>query len=184
MALQPITCPFCGASEFKRDADGALVCAFCNSRFEPPHGEILCRVCGGLNPPEAQRCLQCGVTLGRQCPNCAHVNPPGTDRCEACGTPLDALASITTRTREIGEDSAVLRAERYAAVKETDQAFMSEQRARLDAEEAERLARLGRLRRQAQKQQKRLVVAVLGLIAIAVAIGTIIAVAYLVAGTP
>ena len=90
MEIKRISCTSCGGSQFARDEDGNLVCQFCGAQYQSLRDEILCRVCGTLNPSAARRCMNCGLILGRQCPVCAHVNPPGADHCEECASPLDA----------------------------------------------------------------------------------------------
>ncbi len=178
MAIERILCPSCGAAKFERDAQGNLICSYCGALYKAAGDEILCRVCGTLNPPQAQRCMICGVLLGRQCPACTYINPPNAEHCEECGTPLDTLASIITRAREIGEDSAVIRGERLTATKHADLAYMYEQRTRLEAEERERLARLGFQRLLAERQQRLLVTLVLSGLILLLGIGCVAALIY------
>lgn len=184
MAIKRILCPSCGAAKFGRDAGGNLICSYCGAFYKAAGDETLCRICGTLNPPQARRCVICGVLLGRQCPACAHVNPPNAEHCEECGTPLDTLASIITRAREIGEDSAVIRGERLTAIKHADLAYMYEQRARLEAEEQEQLARLGLQRLHAERQQRLLITLVLGGLILLLGMGGVAALIYWLFLTP
>lgn len=178
MAVERILCFSCGAAKFERDAQGNLICSYCGVLYKEAGDEILCRVCGTLNPPQVKRCMICGVLLGRQCPACAHVNPPAAEHCEKCGTPLDTLASIITRAREIGEDSAVIRGERLTATKHADLAYMYEQRQRLEAEERRRLAYLGLQRLHAQRREHLLATLVLGSLLLLLIMGGLFALAY------
>jgi hypothetical protein len=171
MPIARIACPSCGASDFRHETDGSLICRYCGARYGPPQIEIACPVCTTLNPAEARRCMTCGTLLERLCAACAHLNPPEADLCESCGEPLDLLTSLATRARETGEERVPIRTERMAAIKQQDQRYMEEQRARLDAEERERLARLAEQRTRARREQRRIALLVLiGLLVLSAAI--------------
>jgi hypothetical protein len=171
MPIARIACPSCGASEFRHEADGSLICRYCGARYRPPQIEIACPVCSTLNPAQAKRCMTCGTTLDRLCPACAHLNPPEADLCESCGEPLDVLTSLAARARETGEERVPIRTERMASIKREDQQYMAEQRAQLDAEEHERLARLAEQRDRARKEQRRIALfVVIGLLVLSAAI--------------
>lgn len=161
MPIARIACPSCGASAFDHGADGSLICRFCGARYGLAQVEIACRVCATLNPADAKHCMTCGTSLDRLCPACTHLNPPGADLCEMCGEPLDMLTSLAARARETGDERVPIRAERMAAVKQQDQRYMEEQRARLDTEERERLARLAEQRARARVEQRRIILFVL-----------------------
>ncbi len=182
MPIARIACPSCGASDFRHETDGSLICRYCGARYGPPQIEIACPVCSTLNPAQARRCMTCGTMLDRLCAACVHLNPPEADLCESCGEPLDLLTSLAARARETGEERVPIRTERMAAIKHQDQRYMEEQRARLDAEERERLARLAEQRARARKEQWRILLfVVIGLLVLsAVTVGLIL---LLMAGT-
>ncbi|MGC8692475.1 MAG: zinc-ribbon domain-containing protein [Thermoplasmata archaeon] len=57
---------------------------------------IKCPNCGTVNPPQATRCMTCGMPLqpafngqGITCPKCGTLNPPNVSNCIICGYPLN-----------------------------------------------------------------------------------------------
>lgn len=155
MPVMRISCPSCGGNQFDHDEAGNLICSFCGARYASPGEEIICPACGTKNPPDARRCMECGLVLGKLCPVCNHMNPAGADYCLECAAPLDTLETIYARLRERQTGSTV-RAERMTAAKHLDQIYMEAQHERLQAEERERLARLAEQRARAIRQQRRL----------------------------
>lgn len=118
----------------------------------------MCPTCGVLNPPDANRCMNCGAALGQTCPVCHHVNPPGTVNCLNCASPLDTLARITTR---YGEGKRVSEAHREAQMlgsRGDDMVFMQKERERIAAEERARLAELAAQNAEARRQQQTLMI--------------------------
>ncbi len=178
MDIKRIACPSCGGSQFVHDAQGSPVCQFCGAQYSSARDEILCRVCGTLNPPQARRCMECGLALGRQCPTCAHINPPGASHCEVCANPLDTLSAVTSRASTTVEEGTGRRDEVLVASKQADVTYMAEQRARLLAEERERLARLAEQRARSGQEQRRIVSFVLaGVVLVVVAVLVVVIVA-------
>ncbi len=178
MSLERLSCPSCGASDFRHDDEGNLICGFCGTKFDSPREVVDCPVCGTENPPQAVKCMGCGHTLGRMCPACNYANPPAVDHCLQCATPLDTLSSVFMRTGEGRHRSAALIKEELVKTKAQDMAYMQQQRAQLDAEEAARLAGLRSQRIEAQRQQQIMVIiAVLGLMALIGCVAAYIAMA-------
>jgi len=112
------------------------------------------------------------------CPACNYANPPAVDHCLQCATPLDTLSSVFMRTGEGRHRSAALIKEELVKTKAQDMAYMQQQRAQLDAEEAARLAGLRSQRIEAQRQQQIMVIiAMLGLMALIGCVAAYIAMA-------
>lgn len=158
MVTEGYVCSACGGSRFIEDAEGNIACAYCGTTYELASEKYECRVCGTVNPAEAKRCMQCGAQLGRQCPVCTHFNPPGATVCEECQTPLGAFTSIAMRQPQAGETDR--RVERLVMSKNSDAAYMQNQRARLDAEEQARRARLAAQHAENRQQQKKIILIV------------------------
>ncbi|MBN1426915.1 MAG: hypothetical protein JXB07_00935 [Anaerolineae bacterium] len=156
--LKPIVCATCGASKFEHDKEGNLVCSHCGVKFASPREEILCPVCGVSNAPEAKRCMNCGLTLGKLCPVCNHLNPPGTEFCLECASPLDTLSSVTSRMGEGKRISDSLREKRLVGSKCDDMQFMQRERQRLDQMERQRLADLAAQQARSAREQTLLIV--------------------------
>lgn len=167
MDLKRISCPACGSSHFEHDEDNNLVCAHCGTKFDSPREEIACPACGVLNPPEAKRCMNCGLMLGQRCVACNHVNPPGADHCENCAAPLDVLETVFARARSGGRQDSMMKAE-LLRTKQHDEVFMQQERERLEALERERQIELAeRIARSRKEQRTIAVITVIGLILMA-----------------
>jgi predicted amidophosphoribosyltransferase len=156
--LKPIACQSCGASSFEHDEQGNLICTHCGMKFASPREEILCPACGVANQPDAKRCMNCGLTLGKLCPVCNHLNPPGAEFCLDCASPLDTLSSVTSRMGEGKKASDALRERKLVGSKNADMQFMQRERERLDQMERERLADLVAQQARSRKQQTYLIV--------------------------
>jgi hypothetical protein len=175
-ALKPITCGSCGASKFEHDEEGNLICSHCGVKFASPREEILCPVCGVANEPDAKRCMECGLTLGKLCAVCNHLNPAGTEFCLECASPLDTLSSVTSRMGEGKRVSDALREKKLITSKSEDMQFMQRERQRLDQMERQRLAELATQKAKSSKEQTMLIVGsfifvcvvVIGIIAVVV----------------
>ncbi len=159
-SIRRLACPSCHGSSFETDEKGNLVCTFCGTTFASPREEIQCPTCGTMNPPEARRCMDCGRVLGTICPACSYENIPGADHCARCGNPLDTLTSILARQDRSGH------IEQMVATKARDDAFMREQRARLEAEERERLATIAAHQKMAAREQQRILLIGAGMLLI------------------
>jgi ribosomal protein L40E len=181
MPLQRITCPSCGSSHFEHDEEGSLICAHCGTKYASPREEIMCPACGTENPPDARRCMNCGLALGKVCPACNYANPPGADHCLNCGSPLDVLETIMTRARSGGRQDELAR-QRLIASKQSDMVYMQQQRELLDEEERQRLDHLAEQQREARRQQKIIVTVTLIALAVMAVVGVTLAVALLAPG--
>ncbi|MBN1119832.1 MAG: hypothetical protein JXJ17_02040 [Anaerolineae bacterium] len=160
MGVKRLSCPACGANGFEHDADGNLVCSFCGSVLEAPREEIVCRVCGTVNPGQALRCMKCGGNLGAVCPKCRTTNVPGAQFCEECAEPLDTLSGIISRFSDLDGDGVVERGEVLTATKSVDAEYMAGHRARLMEEDRRRAEILAQRAARAQKKQKNLMIIV------------------------
>ena len=114
--------------------------------------------------------MECGLALGRICPACEHVNLPGSEHCLNCGTPLDTIASVTSRVGAGKRRSDALRGERLVRQKGEDMAYMKRERERIDGQERERQQDFARQRLEARRQQRTLFI-VVGLVFLLVMIG-------------
>lgn len=179
--LQRISCAACGSNKFDRDAEGNLICSFCGTKFSSPREKVMCPACGTENPPEARRCMQCGLALGKACPTCNHVNPPGLDHCEKCAAPLDVLEAVISRARTQGRQIGYSK-DQLVQSKQEDDSFMQAQRARLVEEERQRIARLAAQRQQAIKQQR--LVIIIGLLFVGLLVAAGVALIVLTSGPP
>jgi hypothetical protein len=142
MTLKRIACPACNASRFEHDLEGNLFCAHCGINFGNPQAPIDCPSCGIENPPQARKCMNCGLSLGHVCPACNHHNPPRADYCLECATPLDSLSKILMRTPAGKAHTSKLMKEELVRTKGNDQLYMDSQRILLDEEERHRLQNL------------------------------------------
>jgi ribosomal protein L40E len=174
MTLKRISCPSCGSSQFRHDDEGNLICEYCGTKFASPREEIVCPACGTENPPDARRCMQCGLMLGKSCPVCNHVNPPAAEYCEECASPLDVLESVYERARGGGRQKGMIK-KHLVRSKQADMAYMQTERERIDAEERERQARLLVRQEQAQRQQKVIVAVTLAIVALLIVFGIVLA---------
>lgn len=163
--LKPIVCAACGAGSFEHDAQGNLICTHCGTKFESPREMVMCPACGTENPADALKCMKCGLNLGKLCPACNHLNPPGTEICMNCATPLDALASISMRRGEGKRLSDTMREQRLVTQKGADNAYMDQQRKRIDAEENARQHQLAIQHAAAIRQQRIMMAAVIAFVA-------------------
>jgi ribosomal protein L40E len=169
MGVKRLSCPACGASDFNHDAEGNLVCSYCGAVLESPREEIVCRVCGTVNPGQALRCMKCGSNLGAICSKCRTINLPGAQFCEKCAEPLDTLSGIISRFSDLDGDGIVERGEVLTATKSADAEYLARERARLMAEDRRRAAILTQRSVTAQKKQKILMIivyVVIGLLAV------------------
>jgi tRNA A-37 threonylcarbamoyl transferase component Bud32 len=147
-------CQLCGGQDFVQDFDGRFICGSCGTPLGQAPEDIDCPACGTLNPPQARKCMNCGLTLGRMCPSCNYQNPPTTDICLQCGTRLDRLSSMMMRTPS-GKAQATKQAQEVAVKsKGHDAAFMEQQRIRLEEEERQRLIDFGAQKHEAVRQQR------------------------------
>jgi len=154
MSLERISCPSCGASSFEHDAEGNLICSHCGANFGAPTDHIDCPSCGTQNPPQARKCMNCGLTLGKVCPICNTPNPPGVDHCLNCAAPLDTLSSVFMRTKQGIKETTDTMHDELVRTKTEDLVFMEQERIRLDEEEQERLHALRHRQTEAQRQQR------------------------------
>jgi hypothetical protein len=179
MTLKRISCPSCGSSNFTHDDEGNLICDMCGVKYASPREEIQCRVCGALNPPDARRCMSCGILLGIRCPVCREINAAGSDHCEYCAAPLDTFSGIVSRMAEGVEGAVAERTERLASHKVADAEYLAAERARLYEEERQRQRRLRALQRQSHHTQNTMLTVVLLLIAGILLAGVAVAVLFM-----
>lgn len=182
MALKRISCPSCGGNQFEHDSEGNLICGHCGTNLASPRETIVCTTCGTENPPDARRCMNCGLALGRICAVCNHPNPPGVDHCQNCANPLDRLSSVYMRTKEGIRHSTGVREQHLIETKREDMRYMLEQRARLDEEERRRLGQLAAQRTESQRQQRIMITVILIGFGVAIIIGAILL--FMAANTP
>jgi hypothetical protein len=146
-----------------------MICTHCGTKYESARETVLCPACGTENPAAAMKCMKCGLNLGKACPICNHMNPPGAEHCMECATPLDMLASISTRKGEGKRLSDNMREQRLVSQKGLDVQYMEEQRRKIDDEERMRQRQLAAQRAEGVRQQRILVVVaiviVLGMLA-------------------
>lgn len=181
MTLRPITCAACGSSNFEHDAEDNLICSACGTKYASPRELIICPACGEENHPEARRCMNCGLVLGKTCAVCGHVNRPGLDHCEECASPLDVLSAVEERARGGGRQEGIVK-QKLVQTKHQDMAYMQEQRARIDEEERQRRARLAQQRQESMKQQR--MILTITLVGLAFLVLAVIVVLILSAGGP
>lgn len=170
MTLQRITCPSCGSSRFEHQPDGTLMCAACGTQFGSPQEPIQCPSCGTENPPQARKCMNCGLTLGRICPMCNYHNPPGADHCQQCATPLDQLSAMLTRTGSGKSQSDKLMKDVLVRSKAEDSVYMHQQRAKLEEEERQRMQAFQAQRKEAVKQQQMIMIITVAAVVVALII--------------
>jgi hypothetical protein len=154
MSLERISCRSCGASRFDHDSEGNLICAHCGTNFGDPQDHVDCPSCGVQNPPQARKCMNCGLSLGKICPACNTSNPPGTDYCLKCATPLDTLTSVLMRGKQGTRRATHTMKQDLVRTKNEDMEFMQVERSKLDAEETQRLRNLRNRQTEAQRQQR------------------------------
>jgi len=125
--------------------------------------------------------MECGLALGRICPACEHVNVPGTEHCVNCGTPLDTIASVTSRVGAGKRRSDALREQRLVRQKGEDMAYMQLERERINLKERARQLELANQRHESRRQNRTLFI-VVGLIMLVMFLGAAAVSFYLSAG--
>jgi hypothetical protein len=90
-----------------------------------------------------------------------------------CATPLDMLASISTRRGEGKRISDNLREQRLVSQKGVDVQYMQEQRQKIDAEEANRQRQLAAQKAEAVRQQQILIAVAVGIVLIMIVAGVV-----------
>ena len=171
MSLKRIACAQCGSNSFVHDDEGNLICGHCGTKFDSPREDVICSACGTMNPPQAKRCMNCGLSLGQNCPACNHPNIPGADHCENCGTRLDVLSEVFARAEDGGRAKAMALRERLVQSKAEDMQYMAEQRARIDAEDRERRARIAAQMEASRRETNRIILIMVIVVGIFVVLG-------------
>lgn len=147
-------CQLCGSHDFVQDNKDRFICGSCGLPLGQAPEDVDCPSCGTMNPPQARKCMNCGLSLGRVCAVCNHQNPSSTDICLNCGTPLDRLSAAMMRTPQGKAYTDKAMQQVLVQSKGQDAAFMEQQRARLVEEERQRLVDFGAQKQEAVRQQR------------------------------